>query len=89
MSDCTLEGAHKRAEEIRLGTERLAIEHAGETLGKVTVSIGLACFSRDGETLAELLAAAAKALSVAKQNGRNQVVEVRSETAATEGTAAA
>ena len=62
MPDCTLEGAHKRAEEIRLGTARLAIEHAGETLGKVTVSIGLACFSRDGETLAELLAAADKAL---------------------------
>lgn len=48
MPDCTAEGAHKRAEEIRLGTERLAIEHAGETLGKVTVSSGFACFSRDG-----------------------------------------
>jgi diguanylate cyclase (GGDEF)-like protein len=44
-----------------------------ETVGPVTVSIGLAVFPADGEDIATLIRLADEAMYQAKQNGRNQV----------------
>jgi diguanylate cyclase (GGDEF)-like protein/PAS domain S-box-containing protein len=65
--------AHERLEAIRRQVEALTITHRGRTLGKVTISSGLAAFPKDGISAEDLLRSADKALYQAKTDGRNRV----------------
>ena len=62
-------------ENIRTALSRrpLVPRHVDETVGAVTVSIGVACYE-PGEPLAEWIRRADAALYQAKKTGRNRVV---------------
>lgn len=61
------------ADRLRQLVEAYQIRAYDETLSQ-TVSLGIACFPEDGQTLEELIAHADEALYAAKHAGRNQVV---------------
>jgi len=82
------EAARSRAERIRSKLRELVVMHQGQSLGRITVSIGVAELPVNGTTAADLLAAADAALYRAKRNGRDQVV-VSEPLAITEKAAAA
>ncbi len=62
-----------RAEQLREQAKHLSVQHHGQSLGAVTVSIGVAGYPRHGLTSDMLLQAADRALYRAKALGRNQV----------------
>jgi len=61
------------AEQLRAGIEQLPIEHGGAALPRLTASLGVASFPRDGVAPEALLHAADAALYCAKAEGRNRV----------------
>ncbi|HUP92566.1 MAG TPA: diguanylate cyclase [Solimonas sp.] len=71
--DASLEGARKRAEELREAVVALGIDHAGGLLGRVTVSTGLIVGDGYSESFERLLGQADAALYRAKHEGRNRV----------------
>ena len=64
--------ALRAAERIRAEMQGLRISRRGQILPAVTVSIGIACFPRDGDQPQALLHAADEALYAAKRDGRNR-----------------
>jgi diguanylate cyclase (GGDEF)-like protein len=72
LSDTTLDSAYTRAEHLRQHVHRLAVQHRQQTVGPVTVSIGVAALPEHGTTPAELIAAADRALYEAKTGGRDR-----------------
>jgi len=64
----------QRAEAIRDAVSRLALRLDNQALGRVTVSIGIATFPKDGAVGDQLLRAADQNLYRAKHAGRNVVV---------------
>jgi diguanylate cyclase (GGDEF)-like protein/PAS domain S-box-containing protein len=68
-----LRAAHARAERIRLKIRELSAMHQGESMGVITVSIGVAELPDHGTTAKELVGAADAALYRAKHNGRDRV----------------
>ena len=62
-----------RARAILAATAQLVVAHQGQTLGRVTASIGIATMPDDGNNASTLLELADKALYAAKRAGRNQV----------------
>lgn len=65
---------HKRAEHIRQVIESHEINHKGNVLTEITVSIGIACYPEHGEANEDLIKRADTALYSAKETGRNKVV---------------
>lgn len=63
----------QRAEQLRDGVARLAVQHQGQLLGLLTASVGVAVHPVHGATGEALLQAADAALYQAKARGRNQV----------------
>ena len=65
------DGAVTVAERLRVAVE----EHAFPltSAGSITISLGVACFPRDGATPSQLIATADRALYRAKRGGRNRV----------------
>lgn len=63
-----------QAERIRAATENLEISHKNVSLGKVTVSLGIAEFPATGDTAAAVTEAADQALYAAKRSGRNRLI---------------
>ena len=66
------EVAQVRAEYIRDQIQTMPVPYGDENLS-LTVSIGVSCYPKNGETWEELYQAVDQALYRAKQNGRNRV----------------
>lgn len=66
--------ALKRAESIRTAVSMLNIHYGAQSVGPITISIGVSEFPQDGKTPVELTEAADKALYIAKNTGRNKIV---------------
>jgi diguanylate cyclase (GGDEF)-like protein len=73
LPETTLEVTRQRAEELRQGVENLQVEYQGQSMGPVTVSLGVAVYPDQGENGEALIRAADTALYRAKQGGRNRV----------------
>lgn len=69
-----LENAEKTAENLRHKISHLNIRYGAEQIGPITISIGVALYPIDGQTIDELVNAADKALYEAKNKGRNRIV---------------
>ena len=82
LPDPTLEGAQRRAEEIRAAVKELQLRHQSKPLGPITVSLGLALFPDHAAGPDSLLRVADEALYEAKRAGRDRVIVGRSATAA-------
>ncbi len=74
MAETNLEAGHQRAESIRQQVTALQVRYHGETLRKITVSIGVAGFPVNGDSAGTIVKAADEALYRAKREGRDQVV---------------
>jgi len=70
----SLEVTQARAERIRSRLRELLVTHHGQSLGAITVSIGVAELPQHGTTSKELLESADAALYRAKREGRNRVM---------------
>ncbi len=73
LQETDAEQALARAEQIRVAVGTLDLQHRRQTLGPVSVSIGVATLPAHGSTPAELLRNADRALYAAKHAGRDQV----------------
>jgi len=73
LSGGSVEAAVKRAELLREDLKHLTVEHAGQILERVTLSIGVAGYPGHGTTSEELVRAADRALYRAKAEGRDKV----------------
>ncbi|MEM7540812.1 MAG: diguanylate cyclase [Pseudomonadota bacterium] len=74
MPDADTQVASGRAEEIRKRVASLTIDNRGQSLGNVTLSIGVSTLPANGESSEQLIGAADSALYNAKGEGRNCVV---------------
>ena len=72
--DSSLSDTRQRLEQIQGLVRKLDVRHAGASLGRITVSAGIAQARAEGTTAAELLRWADEALYLAKQAGRDCVV---------------
>jgi diguanylate cyclase len=75
LPETPLEGAMKVAEMIRaaIASKELKRRDTGENYGTITVSMGVARFRHETDTLPTLIKRADDALYVAKNSGRNRV----------------
>ena len=73
LTDTTLAGALKRSEVLRQQVKQLSVEYAGQLLGAVSISIGVALFPDHGITMGDVLRASDQALYCAKREGRDRV----------------
>jgi diguanylate cyclase len=75
IKDQNIEIAFKLAEKVRtaMGNSKLQRKDSGETIGKVTLSAGIAC-QKDSDTVDLLIDRGDKALYEAKNTGRNKTV---------------
>lgn len=74
MPDTPLGMAAMVAERLRSAVEAMVLTHGNDVSIPVTVSIGMAVFSADSDSLDALLTRADAALYQAKSQGRNRVV---------------
>lgn len=73
LPDTSVKGAFDRADSILNAIRALSVTAGNQTFDNLSVSIGVAFYPGDGETVEELLQHADAALYDAKNNGRNQV----------------
>jgi diguanylate cyclase (GGDEF)-like protein len=73
LADTSTKAAFERSERILDVVSSLSVQLAGRTYRGLTISIGVAMYPNDGETLDELLRKADEALYRSKRQGRNQV----------------
>jgi len=74
LTSSSLEGASQRAEVLREELKHLAVQHVGQVLGAVSISIGVSAYPNHGSGAEELLHVADQALYRAKSEGRDKVV---------------
>lgn len=74
LPEMPLDIIRQRVEALRLGIKQLNVRHRGQSLGTVTVSVGIAMFPEHGAAGEALLRAADRALYRAKAEGRDRVV---------------
>jgi diguanylate cyclase (GGDEF)-like protein len=74
MPETSLESTHERALELCKAARQLLVQHKGQTLQPISVSIGVAILGEHGAAADTLLRAADSALYRAKQQGRDRVI---------------
>jgi len=74
LLDAAPEGARQKAEAMRAAVGKLDLNYRGETLGKITASMGVALYPDHADDADSLLRAADEALYRAKNSGRDRVV---------------
>ncbi len=74
LAGASMDVACQRAQLLREELKQLTVQHAGQALGKITVSAGVSAFPDHGATADELVRAADRALYRAKAEGRDRVV---------------
>lgn len=72
LSDTSMAPALHVAERIKTLLESNKFHYRGDTLG-TTVSIGISCFPKNGETAEELLRHADQAMYASKRDGKNRI----------------
>jgi diguanylate cyclase (GGDEF)-like protein len=73
LSDSTLNGALRRAESLRQEVKNLSVQYAGQLLGTISISMGVALCPDHGSSISDVLRAADQALYCAKREGRDRV----------------
>jgi diguanylate cyclase (GGDEF)-like protein/PAS domain S-box-containing protein len=84
LHGASLDDTCRRAEEFRLGIQRLRVQNGSQTLPAITASLGVASYPQHGSSAWEVIAAADIALGHAKECGRNCVVVAEPRSAARE-----
>jgi diguanylate cyclase (GGDEF)-like protein len=74
LADATLVSAQARADDLRLAMRGLTVRHDGQTVGAITISVGVAVLPEHGIGPSDLIAAADQALYQAKASGRDRTV---------------
>jgi diguanylate cyclase (GGDEF)-like protein len=74
LPEASMEATRQRAEELREGAKHLSTEFRGQSLDRITLSIGVSSFPEHGSAGETLLRAADSALYCAKDQGRDRVV---------------
>jgi diguanylate cyclase (GGDEF)-like protein len=74
LPEASIEATQHRAERLRAEFKHLNVQHRGQSLGTVTLSLGVAVFPEHGTTFEEILRVADRALYRAKEKGRDRVV---------------
>ncbi|WP_228014951.1 diguanylate cyclase [Synechocystis salina] len=74
LPQTSMEDTIAKAESLRQAIASMAVDYKGRQLGTLTVSLGIACYPNHGETMANIIQAADRALYQAKDAGRNRVV---------------
>jgi diguanylate cyclase (GGDEF)-like protein len=74
LTNSSLDGASQRAEVLREELEHLVVQHVGQVLGALSISLGVSAYPNHGSGAEELLHAADQALYRAKSEGRDRVV---------------
>lgn len=74
LPEASIDVLKERAEYLREGVKALNVTHCEQLLGKITISLGIACFPEQGMTGEALIKAADTALYRAKAEGRDRVV---------------
>jgi len=74
LMEANLDSACERAEMLGEQVRKIQIQHRGQTLRQVTVSIGVAAFPDHGASAQQIINSADKALYRAKNSGRDRVV---------------
>lgn len=73
LPDASLEATQRRALELREAARQIVPQFRGQSLERVTLSVGVASFPEHGTTGESLLRAADSALYRAKEGGRDRV----------------
>lgn len=74
MPNTTLNIIEERAESLRTGIESLELSHQGKLIPRVTISIGVASYPANANTVETLIKSADMALYDAKEAGRNKII---------------
>jgi diguanylate cyclase (GGDEF)-like protein len=73
LTDSALPGALQRADILRQQVKQMSVEYAGQLLGAVSISMGVAVFPDHGVTMGDVMRASDQALYTAKREGRDRV----------------
>ncbi len=72
LNEIDQQSAAKRAQVLLEATRDLELQLHSQSLGQITISMGIAMYPQHGKTQSELIKAADEALYIAKEGGRNQ-----------------
>jgi diguanylate cyclase (GGDEF)-like protein len=76
LPEASQEIAQQRSSALCEATKQMLVQHRGQPLRAISLSIGIAIFGEHGTTAEALIRAADSALYMAKARGRDQVVVV-------------
>ncbi|MFQ5588241.1 MAG: diguanylate cyclase [Nitrospiria bacterium] len=74
LPGCPLTRTHQRAESLRTGVKSLILQHQGQSIGRITLSLGVAVCKEAGMQMESFINIADTALYRAKEEGRDKAV---------------